>query len=287
MVGGAKMRNAINSQWGQGKQPRFFRNLELMIKVAICAALALGILSCERRQIRESGQTINGSENKEEERRETLLRRNRQADEGAYPNRAVSIEALSSGAKADLGKFQPPGGKSYTTVDTRWENIHPKQQVEKSKLEGKTDRTMGVGDFSRGEAGEKGKYVEVDVAYKIPKLHNHVFLLADGVGHSLHELTAEVEDGIDPASELLIARQGEVKEIRLVFLVPDDAENLALQLLDYAYGHVLVPVQGNAKREAKLGRRGQPDWESTPVRIDIFDGGGTVHTRDGEPRRLI
>lgn len=227
--------------------------------IAMCAVLALG--ACERRQVGGRG----GDAEKRPTAREAVADereddadagrqdRSRVAEEGTS-NKAILLAVVSSRLEANFAGSHAPEGKVFVALQTSWQNIHPKQEVEKSKLEGKRDQTRGVGGFARGETAEDQEYVEVDVAYMIPKLHDHVYLLADGVAYALDEGTERIDGGMDPASELLIEKQGEVKELEVLFLVPEDAEHLALQLLDYSYGHVLVPVRGKTKRARGNGR---------------------------------
>lgn len=153
----------------------------------------------------------------------------------------------NSGGRRDAGCPHFQGGRSGILATTG-AGLGCEQKIEKSKVQGKTDRTMGVAAFARGEEGGEGEeYVEVDVAYLVPRLYDHVYLMADGVGYGMHELSGEIEGGVDTVEELRLEKQGEVKEVRLVFLIPEEAENLALQLLDYEYGNLLVPIQGDSK----------------------------------------
>ena len=96
--------------------------------------------------------------------------------------------------------------------------------------------------------------VEVDVAYKVPSWDDHVYLLADGAAFPLHPRSAEIAGGIDPAAALEISKHGEVVTVNLLFLAPEGAEDLALRLFDYTYGHVTVPIRGRVRRAVGDGR---------------------------------
>jgi len=226
--------------------------------IAMFALLAL--CACERRQIGERGAADERSTTRTavaEERVDDadFERQNHPREaEADSSNEAVLLAVVSSRLESNLAGRHAPRKKVFVALQTSWQNIHPKQEVEKSKLEGKRDHTLGVGGFARRETADDREYVEVDVAYKIPSLRDHVYLLADGVAYALDEGTEPIEGGIDPNSELVIDKQGEVKDLDLLFLVPDDAEHLALQLLDYSYGHILVPVRGKIKRARGDGR---------------------------------
>ena len=165
----------------------------------------------------------------------------------------MRIEILGSTFDAELAGRTAPAGKIFVVCETEWENIHPKQKVEKKKLEGKVDRTMGVGGFASKKKTEKEEYVDMDVAYQIRKLQDHVYLLADGMAFALHESTEEIPGGYKMRESFTIAKQGEIKKIKLVFLVPDARENLSLQMFDYQYGHVTLPVKGSLQKARGSG----------------------------------
>ena len=220
--------------------------------IATCAVLYLG--GCERRQIANRSAADNrptAGETPADERGPSSdadrASRSSLGKEGAS-NQAVELAVASSSLTRNLGGSHAPDGRAFVVLQTRWRNIHPKQEVEKSKLEGQRDHTLGVGGFARGETSADREYVEVDVAYTIPQMRDHVYLLADGVAYALDERTQRVDRGLDPGSELVIEKNDEVRDLGLVFVVPEDTEHLGLQLLDYSYGHVLVPVEGSIKR---------------------------------------
>jgi hypothetical protein len=118
--------------------------------------------------------------------------------------------------------------------------------VSKARLEGKTDRTMGVGGLGAGGgSSEPDEYVEMDVAYKIPKLVDHIYALVDGQAVPLHPAMSKLPNGLKPTSAFGIGKQGETRDLQLAFLVPEDAENVALQVFDYNNGHLLIPLRGS------------------------------------------
>ncbi|MFZ2053834.1 MAG: hypothetical protein WAU81_06515 [Candidatus Aminicenantales bacterium] len=162
-------------------------------------------------------------------------------------NKATRIRIIKSSLETELAGREAPEGKAYLVLQTEWENIHPKQKVKKSDLEGKPDRTMGVGGLMGKKKETKEEYVDVDVLYLVPNLFDHVYCLADGQSVSLDGMTKEVPGGANPQGEFSIAKLGEKKPLSLVFIIPDTSENLALQLLDYAYGSILVPISGDVK----------------------------------------
>jgi hypothetical protein len=43
-------------------------------------------------------------------------------------------------------------------------------------------------------------------------------------------------------------KQGETREARLVFLVPENAKHMAFQFFDYQYGHVTIPIKGDIEK---------------------------------------
>lgn len=226
--------------------------------IAACALLAL--CACERRQIGDRGSRDEHPAARQaatDQRADDIGARHRDRSrdfENSSSNDAVRLTVASSHLEPNFAGLHAPDGWVFAALPTSWQSIHPRQEIEKSKLEGKSDHTFGVGSFARRETAEDREYVEVDVAYEIPSLRDHVYLLADGVAYALDEGNEPIEGSIDPNSELVIDKQGEVKDLDLLFLVPDDAEHLALQLLDYSDGHILVPVRGKIKRARGDGR---------------------------------
>lgn len=173
---------------------------------------------------------------------------------GSARNVAVEIEVLASGTQPKIFGSQASAGKSFVVVDTRWRNVHTKHRMDKASSEGKPDRTMGVGTFGGGRAaGSAADSVDVDVAYQVPRLADHVYLVADGMATSLHSVTEEIPGGAKIGTSFTVAKLGETRDARLAFVAPTDAKNIAIQFLDYEYGHVLVPIRGDAKRAAGDG----------------------------------
>ncbi len=161
-------------------------------------------------------------------------------------NDAVRLQIIDSEENNELPGSAASTNKTFLVLDTRWENIHEKQKVSKDKLEGKTDRTMGVGGLGTG-GGSSGptEYVEMDVAYKIPKLVDHVYALVDGQAVPLHPAMSRLPNGLEPTSPFGVGKQGEIRDLQLAFLVPEDAENVALQVFDYNNGHLVIPLRGS------------------------------------------
>lgn len=168
--------------------------------------------------------------------------------EAPASNTAVELQVVSSEMRTEIGGRALGKGEALLVVNAVANNVHPKQEVERSRLEGKPDRTMGSGGLLRGGGGGSEEMVEVDVAYKIPRLADHFFVLADGLAYSLFDRELGGEDLADPDSGLLIEKQGQVEELRIAAVVPQQASDLALQLLDYANGHVTAPIRGRVKR---------------------------------------
>ena len=169
-------------------------------------------------------------------------------------NEAVRLAVTGVSEQGALFGTAADPGQTFVVLATRWVNIHPKQKVSKSALEGKADRTMGAGSLAGGgRAGKSDEYVEMDVAYKVPRLLDNLYLLADGQAVPLHAATAALPGGTDPEGALVIAKQGERSDLQLAFLVPEGVENLALQLFDYANGHVSIPLRGSLERARGSG----------------------------------
>jgi hypothetical protein len=168
------------------------------------------------------------------------------SQEAAAANKAAKVRLIKFSLDAELTGQKAPQGKVYAVLETEWENIHPKQKVKKSDLEGKPDRTMGAGALREGKSKEKKEdYVDMDVPYVIPNFFDHAYLLIDGQTYSLDKLTEAVPGGYGLGKDFGLPKLGERKKARLVYLVPADAKNIAFQYFDYSYGHIVVPVQGD------------------------------------------
>jgi|GEM_PF-4789654 len=173
--------------------------------------------------------------------------------EGAE-NQAVHVSIISAGYKQEIAHI--PSGKKhhFLVLETLWENIHPKQKISRKSLARKADRTMGAGGLFTGNAdGRKttADIVEKDVAYKIPKWGDHVFLVADGIAYALSPVSANLAEGARKEKSFTVARKGQRKKVKLVFDLPYSAKNLGLLLLDYSNGHIRIPLHG--------------DWLKTPT----------------------
>jgi len=169
-------------------------------------------------------------------------------------NKAVSVRILKSSPNQEVSEEKAKKGHVFIVLETEWENIHPKQKVEKDKLEGKTDRTMGVGTLSGRKKKEKTEYVDVDVAYMVEELFDHAYLVADGLAYSLHILTETVPGGIELTEPFMITKQGEKRKVSFIYSIPENAKNLGFQFFDYKYGHILLPIKGKLEDAKGAGR---------------------------------
>lgn len=183
-------------------------------------------------------------------------------------NKAVQVRILGSVEQPELFGATASSGSTFLVLSTEWENIHPKQKVSRDQLEGKADRTMGVGGLSRGGSQSSAQdFVEKDVAYKVPRLSDHVFALVDGQAIPLDPAMATLPGGTSPDASFGIGRQGEVKTLQLAFQVPEGANHIALQLFDYNRGHVLIGLRGDAEsaKHSETARGETLDEVSTDV----------------------
>lgn len=166
-------------------------------------------------------------------------------------NKAAKVEVAASGFERQVASRSAPAGQSYYVLETVWTNVHPKQKVRKDDLEGKQDRTMGVGGLMTGGKSEKKvEYVDADVAYLVPSFFDHAYLLADGASYALDPLTEKVEGGYGLKKEFALPKLGDAKKVRFVYLLPEGAKNLAFQFFDYSYGHILIKLAGDLKLAA-------------------------------------
>jgi hypothetical protein len=175
------------------------------------------------------------------------------ASEEKASNKAVSVKILKHATAHEVSEEKASKGRVFLILETEWENIHPKQKVDKDKLEGKTDRTMGVSGLT-GKKKKETEYVEADVAYMVEKLLDHAYLIADGLAYPLHEITENVPEGVALKEPFTIAKQGEKRKAVFVYSIPESSENLGFQFFDYQYGHVLLPIQGDLKAARGSGK---------------------------------
>ncbi len=181
-------------------------------------------------------------------------------------NKAVHINIKDSSLHNELEGNQAQSQKIFLILNTQWENIHPKQKIEKEKLEKKQDHTMGVKLLTEKKKA-KQEYVYADVAYMVEKLADHIYCLADGLAYSLHPLTEQIQGGAGLFEPFTISKKGDVREVRFVFQVPNNTENLAFQFFDYEYGSILIPVQGSLQ-DAR-GNKGPPDGVLSHIEDDL------------------
>ena len=160
-------------------------------------------------------------------------------------NKAVEVKLTNKAFSNELAGITAPRGKVFLIIETQWENIHPKQKVEKDKLEGKTDRTMGVGALGGRKKKKETEYVDMDVAYQIGKFYDHAYILVNGLAYSLHEVTEEIPEGLKIREAFTIQKKGDLRKANLVYLIPEEDQNLSFQFFDYEYGHISIPVQGD------------------------------------------
>jgi len=180
-----------------------------------------------------------------------------QANTGATEqaaNKAAKVVVTGSGFEKAVASKAAPSGKAFFVLDTEWKNIHPKQKIAKSQLEGKQDPTMGVGGLmDGGKTEKKEEMVDADVAYLVPSFFDHVYLLADGGSYALDKLTETVPGGFGLSKDFSLPKQGDVKKVRFVYLIPEDSKNIAFQFFDYSYGHILIKLKGDMKLAVGAG----------------------------------
>lgn len=168
-------------------------------------------------------------------------------------NKAARVMVKSATFETEVAGRTAAAGKTFLILETEWENIHPKQKIEKSKLEGKTDRTMGVGGLRGSGTVKKEEFVDVDVAYMVKSMYDHAYVVADGLAYPLQQATEELPGGIKIFEPFSLAKLGDKQDVSFLFSVPEDSENLAFQFFDYKYGHILLPIKGDAEKARQKG----------------------------------
>ncbi len=71
----------------------------------------------------------------------------------------------------------------------------------------------------------------------------------------MHKKTEKIEGGFKLQRKFSLAKLGEIKEINLVYAVPEKASNLAFRFFDYRYGHVELAVLGDPLKARGTNRR--------------------------------
>ena len=131
-------------------------------------------------------------------------------------NRAAVVTVESAGLVASFGGQAAPAGRQYLVLDLSFRNILSPQTVR--------DRL-------------------VPVTYLIPKLSDHLYLVADG-GRVLQPVAMPGAAGILSTGELRLERAGSTGGGKLVY--ETDAgrapRELTLRLYDYAHGSLVLPV---------------------------------------------
>jgi len=168
---------------------------------------------------------------------------------GGAANSGAKIELLKVMRSDEIAGTPAPAGMEAVILFTRWTNVHVKQKVTKSSLEGGADRSYGAGGLSAGGSGKaKEEMVEMDVAYKVPVAGRHLWLIAGGEAFQLRPESGELPDGLAPDKPFGIARLGETREVRMAWFVPKGMNDIEFRLFDYENGHVALLVAGDIKK---------------------------------------
>lgn len=124
----------------------------------------------------------------------------------AGANNSVRIELLDVVRSDEIAGVRAPEGMEAVVLVTRWENVHPKQSLERAQAEGEVDRSYGAGGLTSGGSSPDAKdMVEMDVAYKVPKAGLHLWLVTRGETHALRPESKGLPNGIGPDDPFAIA----------------------------------------------------------------------------------
>ncbi len=188
-------------------------------------------------------------------------------------NNAVRIALMKVVRGPVLAGTPAPDGMEAVILVTRWTNIRPRELVEKSKLEGKADRTYGAGGMFSGTGGGGAggvETVEMDVPFNVPKVGQHAFLVAGGVATDMRVESVGLPNGIAAHEPLAIARFGESREVRLGYFVPSGSAHLVFRFFDYSNGHITLAVAGDqAQAMVPPDLAGKPDGTLAEVELAV------------------
>lgn len=168
-------------------------------------------------------------------------------------NAGARIDILQVIHSNEIAGVTAPNGMEAVTLVTRWENVHPKAKIPRSKMEKGADRTYGAGGlFAGGSPGGAAKedMVEMDVAYLVPQAGQHLWLVAGGEAWGVRPESAALPNGADPLKPIGISRFGERREVRLAWFVPKGFTDLQLRLFDYDNGHITATIAGDPIKAA-------------------------------------
>ncbi|MCB1844780.1 MAG: hypothetical protein KDI09_17590, partial [Halioglobus sp.] len=111
-------------------------------------------------------------------------------------NTGARIELLQMLRSDEIAGVRAPAGMEAIILVTRWENVHPRQSIERAQLEGSADRTSGAGAlFGGGSNANPKDMVELDVAYKVQQPGRHLWLVAAGETHALRIESGALPNG--------------------------------------------------------------------------------------------
>jgi hypothetical protein len=74
------------------------------------------------------------------------------------------VKILKAEFKEGLAGAQAPAGKTYLALALDWENIHPKQKIEKTSSRKSRTGPWECGGVAGGKAKSAEEFVDVDVA---------------------------------------------------------------------------------------------------------------------------
>lgn len=169
-------------------------------------------------------------------------------------NKCVRVQLLAASRHAVLPGAVAPPGKTFVVLDTRWTNIHPKVWVRKETAEHKRSFNYGLADFAQGAEGYITKKVLVDLAYEVPHFLDHAYLLADGLAYPMARAGNALPHAAPPIHPVVLAREGDSRELRFTFLVPAKSNDLAFRFFDFANGAVAIPVAGEPGKATGGGK---------------------------------
>ncbi|MDT8321431.1 MAG: VWA domain-containing protein [Xanthomonadales bacterium] len=199
-------------------------------------------------------------------------------------NEAIALRVTGMDFPDHYPGLEKAEGQQFLVLDTEWRNLQAPQGIARSSAEGKADRTMGVGSLSAGNNAAQPRTILADVAYKVSRLGDHVFLLANGYALDLRGGSS------NPSESLVIARPGEARDVELVFAVESAVESLALHFFDYRQGHIRIDLAGDPEpsRPRQIQRlAGVVELEATTEAAKPFWGEQSAPTGwEFQPLRL-
>ena len=169
-------------------------------------------------------------------------------------NGAVRVRVRGAETATALDEERASEGKLFLVLDTRWENLRRGSTRGLPGAGGGPGLGAGAGGLGMGMgAPAGGGEARSDKSYRLARPLDQLFLRIGGLAFRLHPATEAGPDALALQEALLLAKAGDVRSVRLVFVVPKDASDIALEVRDPQRGDIVLPVRGDLDQALGAG----------------------------------